>query len=736
MTKHRKYSFYLLLCLCLFSSCHQDMTETRVKSLLSRMTLDEKIGQLVLYTSDWAVTGPSINEGYLEDIRAGRCSNIFNAYTCDYTRELQRIAVEGTRLGIPLLFGYDVIHGFRTITPIPLGESCSWDLDLISEDAAMAAAEASASGLHWTFAPMCDISRDPRWGRIMEGSGEDTYLSSEIAAARVRGFQGDSLSSCSTVAACVKHYAAYGAPEGGRDYNTVDMSERRFRDTYLPPYNAAVAAGAATVMTSFNEYDGIPATANKFLLKDILREELGFDGLVVTDYTSINEMVNHGYARDGEHAAELAFNASVDMDMQGGLYHSYLKGLVEQGKLSESAIDKAAGRVLRLKYDLGLFDDPYRYCDKSREDSLLYCAANMELAYRSAVESMVLLKNNDGVLPLSKGEKILVVGSLAESQADLLGAWHGAGEASRTESFLSSLREFVGKDLTYVKGCSPLSEDRSGFAAAISAARRADKIVAVLGESCNWSGEAASRTSISLTDTQTALLEGLAGTGKPVVLVLMNGRPLELTRESALCDAVLETWFAGTRGADAITDVLYGVQNPSGKLTVSFPRSVGQIPLSYSSKNTGRPACLPDPKYKSIYLDCPNEPLYPFGFGLSYTQFAYSDPVLSSDTMDLDGKIDVTVTVSNVGELRGCEVVQLYIRDMVGSVTRPLKELKGFRRISLEPGESEDVVFTITPSDLSFHRDDMSYGPEAGDFSGFVGSSSEDCTRMFNFTLE
>lgn len=731
----RKYLFLLAvmpLVMSAFVSCGSPDTsrtlskdiQRKIDSLLNVMTLEEKVGQMVLFTSDWDVTGPTMKSDYLDDIRTGKCGNIFNAHTTGFVKEIQRVAVEESRLGIPVMFGYDVVHGHRTVFPISLGESCSWDMEAVEKSARVSAEEAAASGLNWTYAPMVDISVDPRWGRVSEGAGEDPYLGSRIAEARVRGFQGDDLSDPLTVLACVKHFAAYGAPMAGRDYNTVDMSERYFREFYLPPYEAAVDAGALSVMTSFNELDGVPATANHYLLQDLLRDEMGFEGFVVTDYTSINEMVHHGYAADDRDAAKKAVLAGVDMDLQGELYYKYLVGLVEDGEVPENVIDDAVRRILEMKARLGLFDDPYLYCDAEREKEIVYSEANLEAARDVARKSMVLLKN-DGTLPLQKGEKIAVIGELASSTRDLLGSWKAAGDWDFMKSIADAIKECNGKaNVTYVKGCSPDGEDRGGFAAALSAARKADKVVMVIGERWDWSGEAASRANINIPGVQSELLEKIAATGKPVAVVLLNGRPLDLSAESEVASAIVEAWYPGTMGAEAVTDVLFGEYNPSGKLSMTFPRSIGQVPIFYYAKNTGRPIYLPDPKYKSKYLDCPNDPLYPFGYGLSYTDFEYSDISLSSSEMRPGDTLTASVTVTNAGKLAGEEVVQLYIRDLVGSVTRPVKQLKGFEKISLAPGESREVTFEITNDMLSFYRQDMSFGSEPGDFLVFIGGSS------------
>ena len=722
----------LAFLLMLFVACSQ--TPANVKeanltfkadSVLKLMTLQEKVGQMVLYTSDWDVTGPTIRSSYLDDIKKGNCGNIFNAHTVSYVRSLQKAAIEESRLGIPLLFGYDVIHGYRTIFPISLGESCSWDLAVIEKSARISAIEAAASGLNWTFAPMVDISVEPRWGRVSEGAGEDPFLGSCIARARVKGFQGSDLADTATILACVKHFAAYGAPQAGRDYNTVDMSKRVFLDTYLPPYRAAIEAGARTVMTSFNELDGVPSTGNKYLLTELLRKELGFKGLVVTDYTSINEMVNHGIVANEEEAGVLALNAGVDMDMQGEVYFKYLEKQVKAGVVKEKQIDDAVRRILRVKFELGLFEDPYKYCSEAREKADVYSKKNLEAALDVAKRSIVLLKNDNNALPLQKSEKIAVIGELAASKRDLLGSWIAAGKWDKIPSLLDAMKARQ-VNITYAEGCKKMGDDKTGFAEAIRTASNADKIVMVIGESCDWSGEASSRSNILIPGVQTELLAELKKLGKPIVVVLMNGRPLDLSREEVLADALLETWFAGSMGGEAITQVLFGDYNPSGKLTMTFPRNLGQVPIYYYAKNTGRPIYLPNDKYKSKYIDVSNDPLFPFGYGLSYTSFEYSNLQLSDTKMNEKGSIKATVQVKNTGKVTGEEVVQMYIRDLVGSVTRPVKELKGFTKLSLNPGEAKTVEFTVTPDMLAFHRLDMTYGTEPGEFLLFIGGNSRD----------
>jgi len=714
--------------------------EQKADSVLKLMTLDEKIGQMVQYTSDWDVTGPRLRTGYENDIRNGMCGSIFNAISTAYVRKLQKIAVEETRLHIPLIFGYDVIHGYKTIFPISLGEAATWDMSMIEKSARVAASEAAAAGLNWTFAPMCDIAVDPRWGRVAEGAGEDPYLGSCVAAARVKGFQGENndLSDSLTVLACVKHYAAYGAALAGRDYNTVDMSERLFRDVYLRPYAAAIKAGAMSVMSSFNELNGIPATANKWLLTDILRRELGFNGFVVTDYNAVQELMNHGIAATEADAVALSVNAGIDMDMQSALLQKHLHELVDKGVVSQQTVDEAVRRILRVKFMLGLFDDPYRHCNAAREKRIVESPENMDAACQVAERSFVLLKNTNNALPLKKGDKIAVIGELANSANDLLGSWRGAGNPEGVPSLLDELKTYnEAANVTYSVGCKKKGADRSGFDAAINTAKSADKVVLVIGEDCDWTGEAASRTSIRVPGVQTELLEKLTALHKPVIVVLMNGRPLDLSREDTLANAILETWFAGSRGGKAITQTLFGEYNPSGKLPITFPRTIGQVPIFYYEKNTGRPVYLSDSKYKSKYLDCPNDPLYPFGFGLSYTTFAYSNISLSNSTLSPNSSITASVTVTNTGNRDGEEVVQLYTRDLVGSVTRPVKELKGFQKTVLKAGESKTVSFTITPDMLAFYRADMTCGTEAGDFQLFIGGNSRDVQqRSFSLTAQ
>ncbi|WP_343701281.1 beta-glucosidase BglX [Chitinophaga sp.] len=709
---------------------------TFIRNLLQRMTLDEKIGQLNLLTSDMDVTGPFMKENYKQDILSGACGAIFNAYTPQYTRKLQDMAMQ-TRLKIPLLFGYDVIHGHKTIFPIPLGEACTWDMTLMEKSARIAAEEASADGLHWTFSPMVDIARDPRWGRVAEGVGEDTWYGMQVAKAKVKGYQGSDLAANNTILACVKHFALYGAAEAGRDYNTVDMSRRQMYQFYLPPYKAAVDAGVATVMTSFNEIDGIPATGNYWLLSELLRKEWGFKGFVVTDYTSINEMIPHGIVKDEYEAGALALKAGVDMDMQGSIYAGQLKKLVQHKKISMPEIDRAVTRVLEAKYKLGLFSDPYRYCDSQRAARQIMSAAHLQAAREIAQRSIVLLKNGNNLLPLKKGAKVALIGPLADSKKDMIGNWSAAGDYKKAVTLREGLQGRV--NLTYAQGANitgdtallkKLNITDTGrteelLQAAVDAARKADVAVLALGESQGMSGEAASRSDIGLPASQRRLLEAVLAAGKPVVLVLMNGRPLTLEWEDAHVPAILETWFLGTQAGHAIADVLLGDYNPSGKITMTFPRNVGQVPIYYNHKNTGRPLD-PNNKYTSKYLDVSNEPLYPFGYGLSYTTFAYDNLRLDKNALRMQDKLRVTVTVTNSGAYDGEEVVQLYIQDVTASVTRPVKELKGFQKIALKKGESREVVFTITAEDLKFYDRNMKYTAEPGAFKVFVGTNSRD----------
>jgi beta-glucosidase len=696
-----------------------------VTALMQKMTLEEKIGQLNLPSIGFDVTGPVLSQGVEEKIRKGLVGGVFNTYTPIAVRKLQQLAVNETRLKIPLLFGYDVIHGHRTIFPIALGLSSSWDPGLIERTARAAAMEATADGLNWVFSPMVDIARDPRWGRVSEGAGEDPWLGSQIARAMIRGYQGTDLSKDNTVLACVKHFALYGAGEAGRDYNTVDMSRIRMYNEYLPPYKAAVDAGVGSVMSSFNEIEGVPASGNKWLLTDLLRRQWGFKGFVVSDYTSINEMIQHGVG-DEKKVGELSLNAGLDMDMVGEIFMRYGVDLVKNARVSQTQVDAACRRILEAKYKLGLFQDPYRYVNEERPAREMMSADKIELSKEAAMKSMVLLKNQGHILPLQSGKKIAFIGPLVKNQRELIGSWSGAGDWKKAVSIWDALQQKFGADkFSYAKGCNLVEDsslrkrlnDHDGqltidpmsstqmIEQAVQAANQADVVVAVLGEAFGMSGEAASRSMIGLLENQLELLKAIKATGKPVVLVLMNGRPLTLEWENANCDAILETWFSGSQAGNAIVSVLFGEYNPSGKLTMTFPRNTGQIPIYYNAKNTGRPMD-PNNKYSTKYLDVPNTPLFPFGFGLSYTTFAYGDIKLSSATLRPGQTLTASVTVTNNGKYDGTETVQLYLRDLVGSISRPLKELKGFQKVFLKTGESTTVSFKITVDDLKFFNAD------------------------------
>lgn len=722
-----------------------------IDQLMKKMTLEEKIGQLNLPVTGEITTGQAKSSDVAKRIRNGEVGGLFNLKGVERIREVQRQAVEESRLGIPLLFGMDVIHGYETIFPIPLGLSCTWDMKAIEESARIAAVEASADGISWTFSPMVDVSRDPRWGRVSEGNGEDPFLGAAIARAMIRGYQGKDMSRNDEIMACVKHFALYGASEAGRDYNTVDMSRQRMFNEYMLPYQAAVEAGVGSVMASFNEVDGVPATGSKWLMTDVLRKQWGFDGFVVTDYTGINEMIDHGMG-DQQTVAALALNAGVDMDMVSDAFSGTLKKSVEEGKVSAAAIDAACRRILEAKYKLGLFDDPYKYCDVNRPKKQIFTKEHRAIARKTASESFVLLKN-EGVLPLSKKGTIAVVGPLANTRSNMPGTWSVAAVLDNAPSLVEGLREVVGDrakvvtakgsnligDADYEKRATMFGRelhrdnrtDRELLDEALKVAAGADVIVAALGESSEMSGESSSRTNLEMPDVQRALLQELLKTGKPVVLVLFTGRPLVLTWEEEHVPAILNVWFGGSEAAYAISDVLFGDVNPSGKLTATFPQNVGQIPLFYNHKNTGRP--LQEgrwfEKFRSNYLDVSNEPLYPFGYGLSYTTFAYSDIHLSSTEMSTDGELTATVTVTNTGSRDGAEVVQLYIRDLVGSVTRPVKELKGFEKIFLKAGESRKVSFSITPELLKFYNYDLQFVCEPGDFDVMIGGNSRDVKK-------
>lgn len=724
-----------------------------INSLLKRMTIDEKIGQMTQYTSEMASTGPSIRAGYKSDIQQGLVGSIFNAYTPTYTRQLQQLAVEGTRLKIPLLFGYDVIHGHKTIFPIPLGESSSWDMKVMEKSAQVAAAEASADGLHWTFAPMVDIARDPRWGRVAEGAGEDVWLGSKIARARVSGFQGNDYSAANSVIACVKHYAAYGAAIAGRDYNAVDISQRELWETYLPPFKAAVDAGVGSLMTSFNEIAGVPSTANKYLVDEVLKKKWAFKGFVVTDYTGINEMVNHGNVANNKQAGEAAINAGIDMDMQGGVFHDHLKQSIAEKKVSIATVDAAVRRILEAKYKLGLFTDPYRFCNEERAKTVIMSQANLDAARDAGRKSIVLLKNDNQLLPLKKSGVIALIGPLGNSKRDMIGCWSGAGDWHKSVTLFEGMKAVAGATtkIIYSQGAN-ITENKdlarqlneqggeltdlnadSLLVAAIGVAKTADIIVLAVGESQGMTGEATSRTDIGLGQNQRLLMQEMLKLGKPIVMVLMNGRPITLSWEDEHMPAILETWFAGTEAGNSIADVLFGDYNPAGKLTISFPRVMGQIPIYYNAKYTGRPASAGN-HYSSKYMDAPNSPLYPFGYGLSYTSFSYSAPIVDKALIKTTDALHISLTVKNTGQFDGEETVQLYIRDLVGSVTRPVKQLRGFEKVFLKKGESRNIIFTLVNDDLKFYTLDMTYKSEPGAFKVFTGPNSRDVQEA-NFTL-
>jgi beta-glucosidase len=722
-----------------------------VNQLLAKMTLDEKLGQLNLPASSDFVTGAVSSSDIAQKVKDGKVGGVFNIRSVTKIKELQEYAVKNTRLHIPLLFGMDVIHGYKTIFPIPLGMSATWDMSLIERSARIAASEASADGIMWTFSPMVDLTRDPRWGRTSEGNGEDAFLSSSIAKAMVHGYQGDDLSLKNTIMSCVKHYALYGAAEGGRDYNTTDMSRIRMYNEYFPPYKAAVDAGVKTVMVSFNEIDGIPASGNKWLVDEVLRKQWKFNGFVVSDYTGIPEMVNHGIG-DFKTVNEKALLAGVDMDMVGEGFLNMFKKSLKEGKITQAQIDKACERILISKYELGLFDDPYRYCDEKRSATEVFTPKNRMDAREIAAQSFVLLKNNNNLLPLAKGKKIALVGPLANAKENMTGTWSVGADNSKSISLLQGLTEVVGSygKVSYAAG-SNLEDDaelqkretmfgkeivRDNRTAeqllqeAVTVSADADIIVAALGEGAESSGESASRSNLDLPAVQQKLLKALLATGKPVVLVLFNGRPLTLTWEDANVPAILDVWFGGSEAGYAIADVLMGKVNPSGKLSMSFPQNVGQIPLYYNHKNTGRPLGKWFSKFQSNYLDVSNEPLYPFGYGLSYSKFEYSHFAISDTLLKGDKKLIATVEVKNTSSTAGKEVVQMYIRDVVGSVTRPVEELKGFQKIDLAAGETKKVSFEITPELLKFYNTDLKYDWESGEFQIMVGPNSREVQKL------
>ena len=734
-----------------FAQTNKDATMHQfVKNLMAKMTLEEKLGQLNLPASSDFVTGAVSSTDIADKVKAGKVGGVFNIRSVVKIKELQQFAVNQSRLHIPLLFGMDIIHGYKTIFPIPLGMSATWDMDIIERSARIAAMEASADGIQWTFSPMVDLTRDPRWGRVSEGNGEDPYLSSAIAKAMVKGYQGEDLSAPNTIMSCVKHYALYGAAEGGRDYNTTDMSRVRMYNEYFPPYKAAVEAGVGSVMVSFNEIDGVPASGNKWLVDDVLRKQWKFNGFVVSDYTGIPEMMNHGMG-DEQTVNAMSMNAGVDMDMVGEGFLNTMKKSLQEGKVTLAQINKACERILIAKYQLGLFDDPYRYCNEQRSATEVFTAANRSEARNIASQSFVLLKNKN-VLPIAVGKTIALVGPLADAKENMTGTWSVGADNAKSVSLLKGLTDAVGANgkVLYAMGAN-LEDDaelqnrqtmfgkditRDNRSAgemikeALAITANADVIVAALGEGAESSGESASKSNIDIPEAQKRLLKALVATGKPVVLVLFNGRPLTLNWENENVPAILDVWFAGSEAGDAIADALLGKVNPSGKLSMSFPQNVGQIPLYYNHKNTGRPLNGKwFSKFQSNYIDVSNEPLYPFGYGLSYTQFDYSDLTLSATQLKGNQKLTATVTVTNSGRIAGKEVVQLYIRDLVGTITRPVQELKGFNKIELAPGESKKVSFEITPELLKFYNGDLKFDWESGDFEIMVGTNSKEVKK-------
>ena len=764
---NKKYSLLILLALLLplglqAQKAPQDM-DRFLDNLLKRMTLEEKIGQLNLPVTGEITTGQAKSSDIAAKIKRGEVGGLFNLKGVDKIRDVQRLAVENSRLGIPLLFGMDVIHGYETIFPIPLGLSCTWDIPAIEESARIAAVEASADGISWTFSPMVDISRDPRWGRVSEGSGEDPFLGALIARAMVRGYQGKDMSRNDEIMACIKHFALYGAAEAGRDYNTVDMSRQRMFNDYMLPYQAGVEAGAGSVMASFNEVEGVPATANKWLMTDVLRGAWGFNGFVVTDFTGISEMIEHGIG-DLQTVSARAINAGVDMDMVSEGFIGTLKKSVEEGKVSVETVNTACRRILEAKYKLGLFDNPYKYCDLKRPARDIFTKEHRAAARKIAGESFVLLKNEGlsptlaPVLPLSPTSTIAVIGPLANTRSNMPGTWSVAAVLDKSPSLVEGLTEWVGNQgkILYAKGSNLIGDaayeeratmfgrslnrdnrtDQQLLDEALKIASQADVIVAALGESSEMSGESSSRTNLNLPDVQHTLLEALLKTGKPVVLVLFTGRPLVLNWEQEHVPAILNVWFGGSEAGPAIGDVLFGAVNPGGKLTMTFPKSVGQIPLYYAHKNTGRPLKEGKwfEKFRSNYLDVDNDALYPFGYGLSYTTFRFSDITLNRSSIGMDNELVASVTVTNTGDRAGSEVVQLYIRDLVGSVTRPVKELKGFEKIYLQPNESRTVRFTIAPEMLKFYNADLKFVAEPGDFDVMIGPDSRN-VKTARFTL-
>lgn len=725
-----------------------------IDDLMGKMTLQEKIGQLNLPVTGDIITGSTVSGDVVGKIKAGQVGGLFNMKGVKSIRQLQEVAVKQSRLGIPLIFGMDVIHGYETVFPIPFAMSMSWDMEAIRNSARIASIEATADGICWTFSPMVDICREPRWGRMSEGNGEDPFLGSAICRAMIEGYQGADLADKTSMMACVKHFALYGAPEAGRDYNTVDMSHVRMFNEYFPPYKAGVDAGAGSFMTSFNVIDYIPATGNRWLMTEVLRDRWGFDGFVVTDYTAISEMINHGMG-DLQTVSALALNAGTDMDMVADGFLGTLEKSLNEGKVTIDDIDKACRRILEAKYKLGLFDDPYRYLDSKRASKEIYTAEHRAAARKLATETFVLLQNKDNVLPLQRTAKIALVGPLANTRANMPGTWSVAAASDRYSTLLEAMRRAVGDrgEVMYAKGCNvcydaELEKNSTMFGRemrderpvdvmrdeALRIARECDVIVAAMGEPSEMSGESSSRSELTILDAQKDLLTALLATGKPIVLLNFSGRTTVMDWEVENIPTILNVWFGGSEAADAICDVVFGDVSPSGKLSATMPRSVGQVPVYYNHLNTGRPNPKWFTKFTSNYLDVPNEPLFPFGYGLSYTTFNYSPMTLSSNSMSASGSIQASVTVTNTGSREGAEVVQLYIRDLVGSIARPVQELKGFERINLKPGESRQVTFTIDADLLKFYNKDLDYVCEPGDFEVMIGTDSRNVQRK-QFTL-
>ncbi|MBO7609810.1 MAG: beta-glucosidase BglX [Muribaculaceae bacterium] len=751
MTFKRIISAILVVACAMMASASNDAKMDKfIDNLMSRMTLQEKIGQLNLPVTGDIITGSSVSGDVVGRIEKGQVGGLFNMKGVANIRALQEVAVKKSRLGIPLIFGMDVIHGYETVFPIPFALSMSWDMDAIRNSARIASIEATADGICWTFSPMVDVCREPRWGRMSEGNGEDPYLGSEICRAMIEGYQGQNLADPTTMMSCVKHFALYGAPEAGRDYNTVDMSRLRMFNEYFPPYKAGVEAGAGSYMTSFNTIDYIPATGNRWLLTEVLRDKWGFDGFVVTDYTAISEMINHGMG-DLQTVSALALNAGTDMDMVADGFLGTLEQSLNEGKVNMEAIDQACRRILEAKYKLGLFDDPYRYLDAKRAKKEIYTDANRAEARRIATETFVLLKNDDHVLPLKREGKIALVGPLANTRANMPGTWSVAAASDRYSTLLEAMqRATAGKaEVMYAKGCNvcydeeleknstmfgrEMRDPRDATAMrdeAVRLAQQCDVIVAAMGEPSEMSGESSSRSSLTILDAQKDLLEALKKTGKPIVLLNFSGRTTVMDWEVENLSTILNVWFGGSEAADAICDVVFGDVAPSGKLSATMPRNEGQIPLYYNHLNTGRPNPKWFTKFTTNYLDVPNDPLFPFGFGLSYTTFSYGPLTLSSNSMTQAGSITASVTVTNTGDYAGDEVVQLYIRDMVGSIARPVQELKDFARIHLQPGESRTVTFSITPDKLKFYNSDYDFVLEPGDFEVMVGTDSHHVQRL------